>query len=73
MLDRPFPATGVKIEERRTTILRIVDGKTRDEWPAFDLLRVVRQCASQLEWPVAELLAAVVAFGAVYHSKGAIS
>ena len=54
-----FPATGVKIEERGITIWRIVDGKIRDEWTSFDLLRVVRQFASQLKWPLTGLLAAL--------------
>ena len=54
-----FPATGVKIEERGITIWRIVDGKIRDEWTSFDLLRVLRQIASQMKWPIAGILAAV--------------
>lgn len=54
-----FPATGVKIEERGITIWRIIDGKIRDEWTSFDLLRVVRQFASQLKWPLAGILTAV--------------
>ena len=51
-----IPATGVKLEERGMTMWRIVDGKIRDEWSAFDLLRIVRQIVSQLKWPLAGLL-----------------
>ena len=60
-----LPATGVKIEERGITIWRIVDGKIREEWSAFDLLRVIRQLGSQLKWPLAGLLAtaALLAWG----------
>jgi steroid delta-isomerase-like uncharacterized protein len=45
-----FPPTGVKIELRGTTIWRITDGKLREEWSSFDMLRVVRQILSQLKW-----------------------
>ncbi|MGA3345701.1 MAG: ester cyclase [Terracidiphilus sp.] len=45
-----LPATGVKIELRGITIWRIVDGRIRDEWTAFDTLRVVRQIVEQLRW-----------------------
>lgn len=45
-----FPPTGVKIELRGTTIWRITDGKIREEWSSFDMLRVVRQLLSQLKW-----------------------
>ena len=45
-----FPPTGAKIEVRGTTIWRITDGKIRDEWSSFDMLRVVRQVLSQLKW-----------------------
>ena len=53
-----FPATGVKIEERGITVWRIVHGKIRDEWSAFDQLRLVRQVATQLKWPLLGLLCA---------------
>ena len=55
-----WPATGVKLEERGITVWRIVDGKIREEWTAFDLLRVARQFAIQLKWPLLGLLGAGV-------------
>jgi steroid delta-isomerase-like uncharacterized protein len=45
-----FPPTGAKIELRGTTIWRISDGKIREEWSSFDMLRVVRQVLGQLKW-----------------------
>ena len=56
------PATGVKVEERGITVWRIVDGKIRDEWTAFDELRIARQVATQLKWPLIGLLCAVMVF-----------
>ena len=55
-----LPATGVKIEVRGITVWRIVDGKIRDEWTAFDQLRIARQVATQLKWPLIGLLCAVM-------------
>jgi steroid delta-isomerase-like uncharacterized protein len=55
-----MPATGAKLEERGITVWRFVDGKIREEWTAFDLLRVVRQFAIQLKWKIMGLLGAVV-------------
>jgi steroid delta-isomerase-like uncharacterized protein len=51
-----LPATGVKIELRGITIWRIVDGKLREEWTAFDIFRIVRQIADQLKWQLFGLL-----------------
>jgi steroid delta-isomerase-like uncharacterized protein len=51
-----LPATGVKIELRGITIWRIVDGKLREEWTAFDIFRIVRQIADQLKWQLLGLL-----------------
>ena len=56
----PLPATGVQIELKGITVWRIVDGKIRDEWTAFDLLRVVRQAIAQLKWKLLGLLCALV-------------
>lgn len=38
-----LPATGTEVEGRGITVWRIVDGKIRDEWSAFDMLRVMQQ------------------------------
>ncbi len=54
-----LPATGARVELRGITVWRIVDGKLREEWTAFDMLRVVRQVATQLKWPIMGLLCAV--------------
>ena len=54
----PLPATGVKVELKGITVWRIVDGRIREEWTAFDLLRVVRQVVDQLKWQLLGLLCA---------------
>lgn len=51
-----MPATGVKIEMRGITIWRVVDGKLREEWTSFDLLRIVREVVYQLKWQLLGLL-----------------
>ncbi len=56
----PLPATGVKIEMRGITVWRIVDGRIREEWTAFDLLRVARQFVDQLKWELLGILCAVI-------------
>jgi len=56
----PLPATGVKLELRGITVWRIVDGKIREEWTSFDMLRPVRQFADQLKWQLICLLCAAV-------------
>lgn len=38
-----LPATGKKIELRGITVWRIVDGKIREEWSAFDRMRMMQQ------------------------------
>jgi steroid delta-isomerase-like uncharacterized protein len=38
-----LPATGKKLTERGITIWKIVDGKIREEWSAFDQLRILQQ------------------------------
>jgi len=53
-----LPATGVKVELKGITVWRIVDGRIREEWTAFDLLRVVRQCVDQLKGQLLGLLCA---------------
>jgi predicted ester cyclase len=55
-----FPPTGAKIEVRGTTIWRIADGKIREEWSSFDMLRVVRQVLSQLKWLLIGFFCALV-------------
>jgi predicted ester cyclase len=55
-----FPPTGARIELRGTTIWRIRDGKIRDEWSSFDMLRVVRQVLSQLKWLLIGFFCALV-------------
>jgi steroid delta-isomerase-like uncharacterized protein len=45
-----LPATGATVELRGITVWRIVDGKIREEWTSFDMLRVARQVAMQLKW-----------------------
>ena len=56
----PLPATGVKVEFRGITVWRIVDGKIREEWTAFDMLRIVRIVMNQLKWQLFGLMCAVV-------------
>jgi steroid delta-isomerase-like uncharacterized protein len=38
-----LPATGKKVEQAGITIWRIVDGKIKEEWSAFDQLSMMRQ------------------------------
>ncbi len=38
-----FPATGKKIQARGITIWRIVDGRIREEWSAYDRLRMMQE------------------------------
>jgi steroid delta-isomerase-like uncharacterized protein len=54
-----MPATGTKIEVRGITIWRIVDGRIREEWTAFDTLTVLRQIVGQLKWQLLGLLCVV--------------
>jgi len=56
----PLPATGVKVEFNGITVWRIVDGRIREEWTAFDKLRVIRQIVNQLKWQLLGLLCALV-------------
>jgi predicted SnoaL-like aldol condensation-catalyzing enzyme len=55
-----LPAMRIKLEDKGITVWRIVDGKIRDEWTAFDLLRIVRQFVVGLKWLLLGLLCAVV-------------
>jgi steroid delta-isomerase-like uncharacterized protein len=54
----PLPATGVKLELRGITIWRIVDGRIREEWTAFDSFYVIRQVLDQLKWQLIGLFCA---------------
>jgi steroid delta-isomerase-like uncharacterized protein len=56
----PLPATGVKVEFKGITVWRIVDGRIREEWTAFDMLRIVRQSVEQLKWQLLGLLCVTV-------------
>jgi steroid delta-isomerase-like uncharacterized protein len=38
-----LPATGKKVEQSGITIWRIVDGKIKEEWSAFDQLSMMQQ------------------------------
>ncbi len=38
-----FPATGRKVQVRGITIWRIIDGRIREEWSAFDRLWMMQQ------------------------------
>ena len=38
-----LPATGKKVEQSGITIWRIVDGKIKEEWSAFDQLSMMKQ------------------------------
>jgi predicted ester cyclase len=55
----PLPATGIKVEFKGITVWRIVDGKLREEWTAFDKLRVINQVVDQLKWQLLGLLCVV--------------
>jgi predicted SnoaL-like aldol condensation-catalyzing enzyme len=55
-----LPATGVLVELKGITVWRIVDGRIREEWTAFDMLRVVLQVAALLKWQIMALLSLAV-------------
>jgi len=38
-----LPATGKKVEQSGITIWRIVNGKIKEEWSAFDQLSMMKQ------------------------------
>jgi hypothetical protein len=38
-----LPATGKQVEQAGITIWRIVDGKIKEEWSAFDQLSMMKQ------------------------------
>jgi len=63
----PLPAAGVKLELRGITVWRIADGRIREEWTAFDMFHVVRECLDQLKWKLLGLLCVLVIllYGAV--------
>jgi len=68
-----LPATGVKVELRGITVWRIVDGKIREEWSAFDQMQAASQFAAQLKWQLAGLaFAAVVLLLATVWAAGRI-
>jgi steroid delta-isomerase-like uncharacterized protein len=58
-----LPPTGARIALRGITVWRIVDGRIREEWTAFDQLRIASQIVTQLKWQLIGLLAAVVILG----------
>jgi predicted ester cyclase len=58
-----LPPTGTKVEFRGITIWRIVDGRIREEWTAFDPTRAYIQLLSQMKWPLAGLVLAVLILG----------
>jgi predicted ester cyclase len=45
-----LPPTGTKVEMRGITIWRIVDGRIRDEWSAFNELHAYSQLIAHLRW-----------------------
>jgi steroid delta-isomerase-like uncharacterized protein len=47
-----LPPTGARIAFRGITVWRIVDGKIRDEWTAFNEMTIYRQIVSHLKWPL---------------------
>jgi hypothetical protein len=47
------------VEFKGITVWRIVDGKLREEWTAFDKLRVINQVVDQLKWQLLGLLCVV--------------
>jgi len=55
-----IPPTGARIELRGITVWRVVDGKIREEWNAFNQLRIVSQIVAQLKWPFVGALFVVV-------------
>jgi steroid delta-isomerase-like uncharacterized protein len=54
------PPTGARVELRGITVWRIVDGKIRDEWTAFNELQVVRQIVARVKWFVLGSLVAAI-------------
>jgi predicted ester cyclase len=56
-----IPPTGAKIAFRGITVWRIVDGKIRDEWTAFDEMTIYRQIVSHLKWPLIGMFIAFLA------------
>jgi len=55
-----LPPTGARIELRGITVWRIVDGKIRDEWTAFNELQIVRQIIARVKWPALGFLSAAI-------------
>jgi steroid delta-isomerase-like uncharacterized protein len=45
-----IPPTGAKVDLRGITVWRIIDGRIRDEWTAFEYLDVVTQILSRVKW-----------------------
>jgi predicted ester cyclase len=60
-----LPPTGAKIAFRGITVWRIVDGKIRDEWTAFDEMTIYRQIVSHLTWPLIGMFIAFLAVVAI--------
>jgi steroid delta-isomerase-like uncharacterized protein len=58
-----LPPTGAAIEFRGITIWRIVDGRIREEWTAFDQLGPYSQILDHLKWPLAGLVCALLVLG----------
>lgn len=58
----PFP-TGAKVELRGLTLWRIVDGKIREEWTAFDLLPSVLEVGQRLALVAIGTLSLAAALG----------
>jgi hypothetical protein len=56
-----LPPTGAKIAFRGITVWRIVDGKIRDEWTAFNEMTIYRQIVSHLKWPLISMFIAFLA------------
>ena len=62
-----IPPTGAKIELRGITVWRIVDGKIRDEWTAFNELQIVSQIVARLKWLlIGSLIATLVLVWAIW-------
>jgi hypothetical protein len=55
-----LPPTEAKIEIRGITVWRLIDGKIREEWTAFNRMRALSQLLNQLKWPLAGLVFAVM-------------
>jgi steroid delta-isomerase-like uncharacterized protein len=60
-----LPPTGAKIAFRGMTVWRIVDGKIRDEWTAFNEMTIYRQIVSHLKWPLMGMFIAFLAVVAI--------